>query len=71
MLVDTTKLSLGEEQTVASCFWHLPACSLGRAGAIGQAEEDQPDARCRHGAGAGKAALENEAVPIGTLDRLK
>ena len=56
---------------MASGFRRFPACSVGCAGAIGQAEEDQPDARCRHGTGEGKAASGNEAIPIRTLDRLK
>ena len=47
---------MGKEQTVAPCFRRFPACAVGRAGAIGQTEEGQPDARCRYGTGAGKAA---------------
>ena len=62
---------MGKEQTVAPCFRRFPACAVGRAGAIGQAEEDQPGACCRYGTGEGKAASRNEAVPIRTLDKLK
>lgn len=35
---------MGKEQTVAPCFRRFPACAVGRAGAIGQAEADQPGA---------------------------
>ena len=55
---------MGKEQTVAPCFRRFPACAVGRAGAIGQAEADQPGACCRYGTGAGKAASRNEAVSI-------
>ena len=64
MLVDTTKLSVDEEQTVDPYFQYLPDCPLGYTGAIGQAEEDQPDARCRYGTGSGETASGNEAVSI-------
>ena len=55
---------MGKEQTVASCFRRFPACAVGRAGAIGQAEADQPGTCCQYGTGAGKVASGNEAVPI-------
>ena len=55
---------MGEEPAVAPDFRRFPACALGCAGAIGQAEEDQPDARCRYGTGSGETASGNEAVPI-------
>ena len=47
---------MGKEQTVDPGFRRFPAYSLGRAGAIGQAEADQPGACCQYGTGAGKAA---------------